>query len=153
MMLTQKDCSGGRLEEVDFDVERVLLGQLVHAREGGFDGFDDGRDLDAGVGAEDGDGFLALVGRDGQDCVKHERREHRGILAATVADEPRARVVEVELAQRIFDFLIRRGCHWREYVELRGCIQVGSSKARQAGCRQTIPRSVKTLPTSPLTRA
>ena len=62
-----------------------------------------GRDLHTGVGAEDGDFFFALVRWDGEDGVEHERRDHGAVLTATVADEPRAWVVKVQLPERIFN--------------------------------------------------
>ena len=94
---------GGRLEEVDLDVETVLLGELLHARQIGFDRLGDGGDLNAGVGAEDGDGFFALFGRNRQDGVEDERREHGAVLAAAVADEPGARVVHIQFPERVLN--------------------------------------------------
>ncbi len=39
----------------------VLLGEALHARQGALDHFNDGRDFNTGVGAEDGDRLFALV--------------------------------------------------------------------------------------------
>src|SRR5205814_10206675 len=43
-----KSLLGGRFEQIGFDVEGILLGKLLHARQRAFDSLDDGRNLDAG---------------------------------------------------------------------------------------------------------
>jgi hypothetical protein len=59
------------------------------------------------IGAEDDEGFLqiALFGRDGKDSIEDEGGGHGAVFAAAVADEPGTLVIEVELAEGIFDGL------------------------------------------------
>src|SRR5450759_191210 len=57
-----------------------------------------------------------------------EGGDHGAVLAAAEADEPRARVVEVKLAHRISDFLVRRGCHaWTDFSGARTGWKEGNS--------------------------
>ena len=41
----------------------------------------------------------------------NERGEHGAVLAAAEADQPRTRVLQVKLLQRMTDFLVRGSCH------------------------------------------
>lgn len=74
---------------MDFDVEVFLGGAFPHLGQRCLDHFHDGRDLDAGVGADDGNFLLSLLCRDGLDGIENERGDQGAIFAATKSDQPR----------------------------------------------------------------
>ena len=102
---------GGRFEEVDFDVQTVLLGELVDAGQCAFNGFGDGWYLDAGIRAEEGDRLLAVLGWNASDSLHDQRGNHRTVLAATKAYQPRACVLLVKLAQGALDVVVNGTRH------------------------------------------
>jgi len=65
----------------------------------------------------------SLLGRDGQDNVKNQRRQHGAVpslrsgqaLAAAEAHQPGAFVFQIELAERTPNILKNSRCHRGEY--------------------------------------
>ena len=102
-------------QQVDFDVETALLREALYARQGAFDHFDNGGDLNPGVGAEDGDRLLALVLGDAGNDLDDERGEHGTVLAAAEADQPGEGILQIQVAEGVFNVTVAAGTHWREH--------------------------------------
>ena len=80
---------------MDFDV-KILFGRtLPHLGQRSLNHFDNGRYLDAGIGANDGNFFRPLLFRDGLDGVKNQMSNQGAVLAPTEADEPGTLICEV----------------------------------------------------------
>jgi hypothetical protein len=121
---------GRRTQQLNLDVEVIVPRKLLHPTQRGFNYLNDCRDFYARVGAKNRNFFLSLFEWNGEHGVENERRDHGAVLAAAEADEPRARVVKVKLAQGISDFLVRRGCHWRESSGASGGCKGGNCARR-----------------------
>jgi hypothetical protein len=88
-----------RAKELDFDVEILLSGAFPHLGQRHLDHFHNGRYLDAGVSADDGNFLLSLLCWNGLDGVENERGDQGAVFAATKSDEPRTRVSKVKFPQ------------------------------------------------------
>ena len=64
-----------RAEKMDFDIEVLLNGAFPHLGQRCLYHFNNGRYLNPGVGADDGDFFLPLLCRDGLDGIEDERSD------------------------------------------------------------------------------
>jgi len=106
-----KTLLGGRAEKMDFDVEVLLGGTFAHLGERRLNHFHNGRYLDAGIGADDGNFLFPPLCRNGLDGVENERSEQGAVFAPAEADEPGAGVGNVKLAEIVFNFLERRYLH------------------------------------------
>ena len=67
--------------------------------------------FDAGVSAEHRNGLFPLAIRDAGDDFNNEGRQHGAVFVAAEADEPRAGVVHIELAERAVDAEVAGGVH------------------------------------------
>jgi hypothetical protein len=98
-----------RFEQIHIDAQPMLLGALAHLVQRSFHHFDNGRNLHAGVRAQDGDGLFAFVRWKREDSLEDERGQHRAVLPAAEPHKPRAIVLCVELVKRTFNVLVGSG--------------------------------------------
>ena len=80
--------------------------------------------IDARVSANNRHGLFSLLGGDGQDDVKNQRRQHGAVpslrsgqaLAAAEAHQPGALVLQIEVTERTLNVLKNSHGHLGEYL-------------------------------------
>src|SRR5208283_3283813 len=99
--------------------------------------------------AEDGDRLLALVIGDAGDDFDDERGQHRAVLAAAEADQLGAGVVQIQVAEGVFDVAVAASLKaiWISLADRKrgfeGVLWYQGMSRVCPGCPQTSPREAR----------
>ncbi|MGD1089259.1 MAG: hypothetical protein ABR955_11115 [Verrucomicrobiota bacterium] len=84
---------------MNFNIEPIVLRKLSHPRQRHLNHFNNRRNFNACVSANDMDFFCALLIWNGQNRFKNKRSNKRAVFASAKADHPRARITKIKRAQ------------------------------------------------------
>src|SRR5712692_6653332 len=107
-----------RSQQISFSVQVVFIGKFLHPSQRALDHFDDGRNLNPGVGAKNRDFLFSSFRRNVEHRIENKRRDHGTVLTAAETDQPGAVIFQVELTQRFLNIPIGSDWHWGHYAEL-----------------------------------
>src|SRR2546427_4287980 len=122
-----------RAKQFSFDVQVVFMGKFLHPSQRALDHFDDGRNLNTSVGAENRDFLFSSFRRNGEHRIENKRRDHGTVLTAAETDQPGAVVFQVELTQRFLNIPIGSDWHWGHYAELNAVYKASLSDGDKPG--------------------